>query len=166
MKTNLKRISFLVAAVATIYSGMSLSHGENKEHEEEAEYDAVSKPFGEYAPGLEPVKTINVSMTDNMRYTPSDMSIEAGDVIRFVLSNDGQIQHEFVLGTQESLAEHAEMMMKFPGMEHEEPYMAHVAPGKTKEMIWKFSKSGTYEFGCLLPGHFAAGMKGSITVDN
>ena len=64
MKTNLKRISILVAAVATIYSGMSLSHGEKKEHEEEAEYDAVSKPFGEYAPGLEPVKTINVSMAD------------------------------------------------------------------------------------------------------
>ncbi len=104
-------------------------------------------------------------MADTMRFTPSEMSIEAGDVIRFVLSNDGQIQHEFVLGTQESLSEHAEMMMKFPGMEHDEPYMAHVAPGKTKEMIWKFSKSGTYEFGCLLPGHFAAGMKGLIDVN-
>lgn len=163
MKLNIKVLLFMLTATV-LYTGSSYPHGDNKDHDEEAEFDAVSTPFGEYKPGLEPVQTINVSMADTMRFTPSDITINAGDVIRFVVANDGEIQHEFVLGTSESLAEHAELMIKFPAMEHDEPYMAHVSPGKTKEIIWKFPTAGNYEFGCLLPGHFAAGMKGTIAV--
>jgi len=99
-----------------------------------------------------------------MRFTPSTLEVKAGDVVRFVVKNEGQLQHEFVLGTPESLSEHAVMMKKFPNMEHDEPYMAHVDPGKEMEIIWLFSNAGTFEFGCLLPGHFDAGMKGTITV--
>ena len=164
MKMKMKVISLIITAVATLYAGISYSHGENKDHDEDTEYDAVSKPFGEYEPGLEVVKTIHVSMADTMRFTPSEILIEAGEVVRFVVANEGQLQHEFVLGTTESLSEHAELMMKFPGMEHEEPYMAHVSPGRANEIVWKFSKAGDYEFGCLLPGHFTAGMKGIINV--
>ena len=72
--------------------------------------------------------------------------------------------HEFVLGTRKELEEHAELMKKFPDMEHDEPYMAHVAPGKTAEMIWHFNRVGEFEFACLLPGHFEAGMVGKIRV--
>lgn len=76
------------------------------------------------------------------------------------VSNTDQIVHEFVLGTPDSLVMHAEMMMKFPGMEHSEPYMAHVVPCKNGEVIWQFSEAGEFSFRCLIPGHFAAGMKG------
>jgi uncharacterized cupredoxin-like copper-binding protein len=69
-----------------------------------------------------------------------------------------------VIGTQEELAKHAELMRKFPEMEHEAPYMAHVKPGTTEEMTWTFSKPGTFHYGCLEPGHWEAGMKGSIVV--
>ena len=68
------------------------------------------------------------------------------------------------LGTPESLDQHAEMMKKFPGMEHSEPYMTHVQPGKKGEIIWKFSKTGEFAFGCLIPGHYDAGMKGTVIV--
>ena len=78
--------------------------------------------------------------------------------------NTGQQVHEFVLGTSASLDEHAEMMKKFPGMEHEEPYMLHVAPGEGGEITWKFSESGEFAFGCLIPGHYDAGMKGTVSV--
>ncbi len=101
-----------------------------------------------------------------MRFTPNVIKVKQGEVIKFVHSNVGQIMHEFVLGTPESLAEHAEMMKKFPGMEHEEPYMAHVAPGKTGVIVWQFNKSGKFAFGCLIPGHYDAGMKGSIIVES
>ena len=72
--------------------------------------------------------------------------------------------HEFVLGTIAELKEHAELMKKFPKMEHDEPYMAHVSPGKTETIVWQFSKAGEFHFGCLLPGHFEAGMVGKINV--
>jgi len=72
--------------------------------------------------------------------------------------------HEFVLGTLPELREHAELMKKFPNMEHDEPYMAHVPPGKTETIVWQFSKDGEFHFGCLLPGHFEAGMVGKINV--
>jgi Cu/Ag efflux protein CusF len=69
-----------------------------------------------------------------------------------------------VLGTRKELEEHAEMMRKHPGMEHDEPHMLHVAPGRSGEMGWRFTKAGEFMYGCLEPGHFEAGMVGSIVV--
>lgn len=72
--------------------------------------------------------------------------------------------HEMVIGTKPVLDKHAELMLKNPNMEHDEPYMAHVAPGKTGEIIWKFNRSGNFEFACLMAGHYQAGMIGKIEV--
>ena len=72
--------------------------------------------------------------------------------------------HELVLGTEDGLKQHAELMRKNPGMEHDVPYMAHVKPGGTERITWKFTKPGTFLYGCLVAGHFEAGMKGTIAV--
>jgi len=72
--------------------------------------------------------------------------------------------HEMVLGTRAELEAHAEMMRKHPGMEHDEPYMLHVPPGKSGQMGWRFTKAGEFLYGCLVPGHFEAGMVGTIIV--
>ena len=72
--------------------------------------------------------------------------------------------HEFVLGTKKELDNHAALMMKFPGMEHSEPYMAHVAPGKTGEITWTFNRPGDFDFACLIAGHYQAGMVGKVKV--
>jgi uncharacterized cupredoxin-like copper-binding protein len=69
-----------------------------------------------------------------------------------------------VIGTERELKEHAALMQKFPKMEHDEPYMAHVAPGRTGEIVWLFNRAGEFEFACLIPGHFEAGMVGKIKV--
>ena len=87
-----------------------------------------------------------------------------GDTVRFVLKNGGKVMHEFVIGTKKTLDEHAALMVKFPGMQHEQPYMAHVPPGKTGELIWNFNKPGNFDFACLIAGHYQAGMIGTITV--
>ena len=139
------------------------AHG-NQEHMEKMKFDPVENEFGNYQPGLKPNRVIEVVMTDAMRFTPDRITVKQGEVIRFIHVNSGQIMHEFVLGTPDSLDEHAEMMKKFPGMEHEEPYMAHVPPGKEGEVVWKFSKAGEFAFGCLIPGHYDAGMKGKVIV--
>ena len=165
--TNTFYRSASIAILTIALSNLAYAHGKN-EHSDDTEtsdYDAVTNEFGSFEAGLTPAQTVSVSMADTMRFTPSSLEVKAGEVVRFLVTNDGQLQHEFVLGTPESLSEHAVMMKKFPNMEHDEPYMAHVDPGKEMEIIWQFSNAGTFEFGCLLPGHFDAGMKGTITVN-
>ena len=53
-------------------------------------------------------------------------------------------------------------MAKFPTMEHNEPYMVHVPPGKMGEVIWNFNQQGEFDFACLMAGHYSAGMVGTI----
>lgn len=163
MKNTVKTFyAALVAAMLGLVSVGVYAHGE--EHANEVQYDPVENEFGSYQPGMEVTRTIEIDMNDQMRFSPDLIKVNEGDVIRFVHTNSGQLMHEFVLGTPESLAQHAEMMKKFPGMEHSEPYMAHVPPGKKGEITWKFTKPGEFGFGCLIPGHFDAGMKGRVIV--
>jgi len=109
-------------------------------------------------------RTINVSMTDNMRFAPDKIQAKQNETIRFVVKNDGKLKHEFVLGTEKELKEHYAVMMKNPEMEHDDPNQVTLAPGMSGEIIWKFSKTGKVDFACLHPGHYDAGMKGKIAV--
>ena len=109
-------------------------------------------------------RTITVSMSDAMRFTPDKIEVKQGETIKIVVKNDGRQLHEFVLGTKKELEEHAALMVKFPNMEHDEPYMAHVGPGKTGEVIWNFNTTGEFDFACLIVGHYQAGMVGKIIV--
>ena len=99
-----------------------------------------------------------------MRFTPDAIEVMQGETVRFVLLNKGRLLHEMVIGTRAALDEHAEAMRKFPGMEHAEAYMAHVPPGKPGEIVWRFNRAGEFDFACLIPGHYEAGMRGSIVV--
>ena len=109
-------------------------------------------------------RTIALSMTDNMRFTPALIEVKQGDTIKLVMKNEGKQLHELVLGNKKELEEHAGLMLKFPNMEHDEPYMAHVAAGKTGEIIWHFNRAGEFDFACLIAGHYQAGMVGKIKV--
>ncbi len=109
-------------------------------------------------------RTITIGMSDSMRFTPDKIDVKQGETIKFVIKNSGKTMHELVIGKKKDLDEHAALMLKFPGMEHEEPYMAHVAPGKTGHIIWTFNKPGSFDFACLIAGHYQAGMVGKITV--
>lgn len=109
-------------------------------------------------------RTVEVNMTDNMRFSPASIDVKQGETVRFKVKNSGQVKHEFVLGTEKELKEHYQVMLKNPEMEHEEPNMITLAGGKTGEVIWQFTKAGKVDFGCLQPGHWDAGMKGAVTV--
>lgn len=84
--------------------------------------------------------------------------------MRLVIKNVGQIKHELSLGTEAELLEHLELMKKFPDMEHDEPSKVTLDPGKQGEIVWQFTKAGTVNFACLIPGHYEAGMRGVVTV--
>ena len=109
-------------------------------------------------------RTITLDMSDDMRFTPNQFEVKRGETVRLRVVNKGQVMHEVVLGTKNSLDEHAQMMLKHPGMEHDEPYMAHVTPGKSEDLVWNFNRAGSFEFACLIAGHYQAGMTGRFTV--
>lgn len=109
-------------------------------------------------------RTIAVGMSDSMRFSPDRITVKLGETVRFVIRNDGRLPHEYVIGTRQANDEHAALMLRFPNMAHDEPYMAHVAPGQTGEIVWTFNRPGEFDFACLMAGHYQAGMKGRITV--
>ena len=108
--------------------------------------------------------TVEVGMNDTMRFSPDKIAAKRGETIRFVVKNNGKLKHEMVLGTVKELKEHAALMRKFPDMEHADPNQVSVEPGKTAELIWQFTKDGTFDFACLQAGHFEAGMVGKVIV--
>lgn len=109
-------------------------------------------------------RQIRVSMSDAMRFAPEEITVKLNETVRFVVDNDGKVLHEFVLGTPDEIQKHADLMKKFPNMAHDEPYMTHVDPAKQGEVVWTFNRVGEFEYACLLPGHFEAGMRGRIVV--
>lgn len=142
------------------------SHGE-RGHNTQKEKSTTHKEQTAWGIAADPKaarRTIEIKMTDTMRFTPSLMEIKQGETVKIVVRNEGKMMHEFVLGTKQVLDEHAALMIKFPTMEHDEPYMAHVPPGKTGEIIWTFNRAGDFDFACLIAGHYQAGMVGKVKV--
>ena len=152
------------AAAATVLLSACGGHGHSTDHGGDAHHsgdDSIGVP----GTASEVDRTIEVVMDDTMRFTPDSIKVEAGQTIRFELKNAGAVKHEMVIGKLEYLVEHSEMMKKFPSMEHEEPNMLLLDPSANGELIWTFSKTGTIDFACLQPGHYDAGMKGVVIVE-
>jgi uncharacterized cupredoxin-like copper-binding protein len=120
--------------------------------------------FGQPGAAKNATRTIAIAMNDSMRFDPGAVSIKQGETVRLRITNAGRIEHEFVLGTAQEIAEHARMMRGMPDMVHADANAVRVAPGKTADLVWKFSVPGKFLYACLVPGHLEAGMRGSITV--
>lgn len=157
----------LVLAIAAVVTSEAFAHGNEDHAVKPWKFDAgkvEDTPFGREGDPARATRTIRVHMSDAMRFTPAHITVKRGETVRLVATNNGRVLHEMVLGTPEELKKHAEMMRKFPDMEHDEPHMAHVQPGKSGEIVWQFTRAGEFEFACLIPGHFEAGMVGKVMV--
>ena len=152
----------LAAALAA--SGLALAHTAKPRDKADGAVKKEQKDWGIAGDAKAGMRSVEFTMTDNMRFTPAKLEVRQGETIQLVLRNNGVVMHEFVLGTKKELDEHAALMVKFPTMEHSEPYMAHVAPGKTGAIIWTFNRAGEFDFACLIAGHYQAGMVGKVTV--
>jgi uncharacterized cupredoxin-like copper-binding protein len=148
---------FFFAASVLVLSTSAMAAGSHAGGHGEA---AIGKP------GLasKVTRTVQVDMKDDMRFHVDTFKAKRGETIRFVIKNSGVLKHEMVLGTEKDLKDHYEVMKKHPEMEHAEPNMVTLAPGKTGEIIWQFTKAGKVDFACLQPGHYDAGMKGMVHV--
>lgn len=157
-------IHALVAAALIGVSAAAAADGAHHGKKSDGAVKKEQKEWGIAGDAIAAQRTIKISMTDNMRFTPDRIDVKQGETVRFVVANTGNTMHELVLGTKKGLDEHAAMMAKFPGMEHDDPYMTHVGPGKTGEVVWTFNRPGEFDFACLIAGHYQAGMVGKIKV--
>jgi uncharacterized cupredoxin-like copper-binding protein len=147
----------LIAASSMVLASTAMAAGN---HAGGHGNDAIGKP----GVASKVTRTITIDMKDDMRFHSALFAVKQGETIRFIAKNSGKVKHEMVLGTQKDLQAHAEQMKKNPEMEHAEPNMVTVDPGKAGEIIWQFTRAGKVDFACLQPGHFDAGMKGLVNV--
>ena len=153
MKRTIFACAVSLAAAST--SGVP-AHGHDRRHHE-------SYSAGEPGDPAKPSRTIEIEMSE-MNYEPFKVEVKLGEQIRFVLRNVGTEDHEFLLATTKENLKHAAVMRKHPHMEHDEPNGVRVAPKKTAEIVWKFTKPGTFEYSCLIPDHREYGMTGHVKV--
>lgn len=152
------------------FQGVAIAHGNNPHsgHGAAAQYgsmmQAEQKAWGIAGDSTKIDRVIRIKMTDDMKFTPNIISIKTNETIRFEIHNAGKVMHEMVIGTKQELDQHAAMMKKHPGMEHDEAYMAHVGPAKSGSIVWRFNQEGDFDFACLIAGHYDAGMVGKIRV--
>jgi uncharacterized cupredoxin-like copper-binding protein len=159
-----KRRFIGICCAAVLVAGGAAAHDRAGHAASAAAVPAEQTRWGVAGGSRTAQRTVEIVMRDAMRFVPDRLQFRRGETVRLVFRNEGRQLHEFVLGTRRSLEDHAVLMQKFPGMEHDEPYMAHVPPGQTAEILWTFNRRGEFEFGCLLPGHFQAGMRGRVSV--
>jgi len=156
LKAPLLATALLIAAIGSTAPLIA------RAHEAHGHYSA-----GKPGDPKKPARTVKVTMIEQgkkMLFEPATIEVRRGEQIRFVLTNDGIYDHEFILATRKENRKHAEQMKKFPEMEHDDPNAKRLSPFNTAEIIWKFTKRGEFEYACLIPGHLEAGMLGKVIV--
>jgi uncharacterized cupredoxin-like copper-binding protein len=156
-------VCLVLAAALASGAAPALAHGDKK-HAPKPAVVKEQKPWGIAGEASAATRTRSFTMTDDMRFTPDRLEVQAGRDAAAGRSQPGQGDARVRHRHKAELDEHAALMVKFPDMEHDEPYMAHVPPGKTGEIVWTFNRAGEFDFACLIAGHYQAGMVGKITV--
>jgi uncharacterized cupredoxin-like copper-binding protein len=152
------------AAALALFLASAALHAE-ADHGGHAQDEAFSA--GEPGNPKKPARIVQVTMTETdgkMLFAPSRIEIRKDEQVKFLLRNNGELDHEFVLATTGENLKHAEGMRKNQDMEHDAPNAKKLAPKKADEMVWKFNKAGEFEYSCLIPGHREAGMVGTVIV--
>lgn len=146
------------------FTGANIAH-EHEEHGTSAHAEVFAA--GEPADPKKAFRVVELAMIEGsgtMAFTPSEVDVKTGEQIKFVIKNAGALDHEFKLDSSDQIAKHKIAMEKNPEMIHDDPNGTRLEPSKSGEIFWKFSKAGTFEFACLIPGHYEAGMHGKVVV--
>lgn len=161
LKTTLTTLTFSLSSLAFAGPG----HSDDHDSDQEPSFNAGQPGREHYVDRI-----IDVEASDQMRFISDDWAVQPGETVRFVVTNTGQLPHEFVIDTAQGNAVHRKSMMETMAngdmMAHDDPNAVAVAPGETSELIWTFTDAGTFEAACNLPGHYEAGMSIDIAVTN
>src|SRR5919106_4986038 len=148
-------------AAAAIWSGAAVAGPGAKGHTHN------TFPAGEPGNPKKPARVVEVVMQEGdgkMLYIPDRIEVKRGEQIKFILKNEGELDHEFMLDTEAHNQKHAEAMQQNPEMEHDDPNGRQLNSKTSTELLWRFTKTGTFEYACLHPGHYESGMKGVVVV--
>lgn len=160
--TSIIATHILVASSLAILLMSIAMHGPASGHEDHGRFSA-GRP-GDPTSSARVVKIKMFEGGGKIGFDPARIEVRRGVQVRFVLQNDGEEDHEFVLATIRENRKHAEVMKKHPDMEHDDPNARRLMPHAITELVWKFTKRGTFEFACLIPGHYEKGMFGKVIV--
>ena len=154
------RVSSWAAIALTVVTGSATAAGMSM-----APGSGEHFAFGHPGAGSGPVRVIHVRALDTLRFDPARIVVTRGETVEFVVTNAGKLAHEFVIGDAAVQAEHQKEMQAMPGMtmEHDVNGIS-LPPGQTRDLVWTFTRDGTDEYACHVPGHFAAGMLGKIII--
>lgn len=159
--------SFIHAALAAgEHSGEHASGHRKMQGHDMGAHGAPMQPAsraGGPAEAAQATRTIDLEMSE-FRFSPERIEVKAGETVLFRMRNAGRIPHELMLGDPAEFRDHAEEMRKQPAMAHHGSGGLTLEAGKAGEMAWKFSDAGKFRYGCLIPGHFEAGMVGTVVV--
>lgn len=124
-------------------------------------------PYGHPGPGNGAEQVIRVRALDTLRFQPARITVRRGETVKFVITNAGKLAHEFVIGDAAVQAAHEQEMQAMPGMPMQTDVNAvSLPPGETRDLVWTFTRDGTVEYACHVPGHFTAGMRGQIIIES
>ena len=126
---------------------------------------ACAPSGGGGSPSDQGPRTVQVQMTDELRFEPAEFRFQAGETVRFEVTNAGAIVHEFLIGDEEAQEQFEMEMSEGDGMAHDGDAGVSIEPGESETFEYTFSEAGELLAGCHEPGHYDGGMKATITVD-
>lgn len=157
-------VIFVVLVVLMLTGVLGEGHGPGRHMGGGGGSRQVSQGAGGPADPTDAARTVRLRALDTMAFQPAAISVSAGEIITFEVTNAGKAVHEFTLGDAQMQQQHADAMAHMPaGMHHEFPNSITMQPGETKTLTWRFGRARTVEFACHEPGHYQAGMRGRIT---
>lgn len=159
MKT---KVGLLAAALLLLSASTSLADPGHHGHDPTTE-TAYGRP-GDPARGGRVVQVAMRETESGMAFLPGRIEVRQGEQVQFVLRNNGELDHELVIGTMEANRAHAEAMANHPDMAHEDANAKRLRPKASGVLRWQFTQPGEFEYACLIPGHREAGMLGTIVV--
>ena len=160
MTPNIGVVAAVIALVAAAAEPAS-AHGD---HEHGRETFAAGEPGDPARPAKAVAVTLMEKPDGTMVISPARLDVTLGEQVRFEVKNAGKVTHEFMLDSAAYNARHKLAMQKNPEMEHDDPNGKTLDPGASTRILWRFSKPGSFEFACLIAGHYEAGMHGIVTV--
>ena len=149
-----------IAVAASVYAHDGHTHDGHK-------HGGSHFSAGQPGDPKKPARIVKISMLEEgkkMLFEPAVVEVQRGEQIRFVITNNGTWDHEFMLASKADNRKHAAVMKKFPEMEHDDPNAKRLSPFNNGELVWRFTRRGEFEYACLIPGHLEAGMRGKVIV--
>jgi uncharacterized cupredoxin-like copper-binding protein len=99
-------------------------------------------------------RIVRIVASGAVHFYPDVVTVKQGETITFEVTSMGMLSHEFMVGPA------ADVAADTAGT----PEVADISMMQTKSLTYTFTGSGPFAFACHAPGHYEAGMRGTIVI--